>query len=283
MTTNKMDNFYLLQRARRYNIITFMFPDTPSQTDSLTDKLLFYGAIGILAIMFMYFLYGMGFRLFGEQMIAAVSVFGTSVSSILTILVVVIYLKQTEILKEHKRELEEQSNLMSLDHMPDITVKDTEIDGDQMFLDIKNRGKGVGSKLELQSKIYETDGGTLNTYQGVTSLNRLASDGRRLDDQTIEANAEGNYCVEPTIEIEMQYGDPEICSFEEIIQSIYNEETQTIRIEMHIQPYLQNDEPAKEIPAFPNEANFEVDLTQINDKKIDCFKLENIHQNSLPA
>lgn len=243
-------------------------------------------SIGIMIILLTFSLYGISYHYFGKHAIAAVSSFGASASSILTIVLLIVYLRQTRILERHQRELKEQSELMGLTHLPDISVIDADIhqEDDSIEVILKNRGKGAASELELVTCIETPDNVDQDSsMSGSSALYRVNPDGGILEDQTLPGGDEAKFQAEPVIEKPLTHGDPTTCSIREIVQTIHREGGNWVRIELKIQPYMQNGEPAKPVSALPHDSTFRVELSRIESTSESDYSLQRLRNASTPV
>lgn len=236
--------------------------------------------IGGLILGLAFWLYAVSYQWFGDQVISAVSSFGAAASSVMTVVLLIIYLRQTKILESHQTELAEQSELMGLSHTPEIVVREYEFNFDgSIDLVLENRGEGYAAAMELITRI-ETppEADFRNSLSGNSDIYQLNEDGNRLDTHGLAPNTSGTFRLRPVVEETLSDGGSNQSSLREIVRQIKNANANSVQIEMEIQPYMQNGEKTKPVSVFNAEPRFSVDLTMINTDTDNPFQLQNLRQ-----
>lgn len=106
-----------------------------------------------------------------------------AIGAILSIALVLIYGKQTEVMglqasiqNQQTSIMQDQRNLMRIDHKPEIEVGDVSFDGDEIEVGIENVGHGVAKKIEVEVRADYDDSKTVEVKECGQRLK--AEDGR---------------------------------------------------------------------------------------------------------
>lgn len=261
-----------------------MVKDDSKTSADFYFKLISYPLVAAIILTFAFWLFGLSYQMFDKQAISAVSSFGAAASSILTIVLLVVYLRQTKVLEQHQNELEEQSELMGLTHLPEIRVRDRDIqDDDSIDFSLENRGEGFATNLKLITKVETPSVADIeDSLNGISDIYRINDRGEILDDQGLPPRTEGKFTSEPIIEKPLANGGSTPCSLRDIIQLVADDDGDWVRIDMKIQPHTRNGEESKPVGLFDHESSFRVDLSRIDPDSEQPFSLKNLRKCSTP-
>lgn len=120
---------------------------------SLRDLFLWLVAGGILSVV-VFILFTEAYELTGNVTISALSAFGAAMSSVISAILVGIYIKQTNILESHGEILRDQAELMELQYTPDVvTIDEPSFEDDEVSVTLENVGPGDASELHLITRL----------------------------------------------------------------------------------------------------------------------------------
>ncbi|WP_367996665.1 hypothetical protein [Haloferax volcanii] len=248
-----------------------------SDDDNLLDPadLAPWGLIAAFTVAVIYILFGAAYTMFDTQAISAVSAFGAGVSAMVSVFLVVIYLKQTEILGKHAQIMETQSDLMELQYVPKInTTGDPSFNEDAVKLSVENMGSGTATELQLLTRI-EFEGSSDYDSPLTGTVDLVSTSGAGHGKQSLDGNDTGEFEADACFDIVSLSGSERSRRFSNIIANLAGE-VERIRVSMYIDVAGQAGNPNS--TSILSEEAFYTSLEGLDD-----FTLEECYRVSTPA
>lgn len=216
----------------------------------------------ILILLVTYTVYGISSNYFGENIIAALTAFGVTVSSIISILLVAIYTRQTRIFDRHGKIMEAQTNLMELEYTPDVAILDEPtITGNDVEVTCENKGPGTAVSMELITRI-EFGGSEFYDSPLIGASELARTDGDHAGEQSLESGETGSFEGDARLDVSTLGETERSRGFDSIIQNIQSD-VDRIRVSLFVQTEGHGGDTQK-VSILPEEA-FYTKLEELSD------------------
>jgi hypothetical protein len=231
-----------------------------------------YGIIGIVISGGVFALYLSAVGSLGNQLLTGLSVFTAGASAFTSVLIVIFYIQQTNILSAHADILEVHSELMEMQYIPRIsTVGEPKFESDSFTQTIENRGAGTATELELVTHVeFDNSESYESPLKGRSEMTEVSSGNRYL-----EGHHEGSFESDCFLEVTGLSGETKRRGFENVVSNLHSEGVSRIRVSLHIHASGQGDHESN-CTALPEEY-FYSDL-----KRGEGFSLESRYRVSSP-
>jgi hypothetical protein len=188
---------------------------------------------GTLISLVFFFLFVAAHEFFNLQAVSALSAFSAAVSALMSALLVGIYIKQTRIFERHGEILKNQSELMELEFVPDVSpVGRPEIDNNHVEIDLKNKGDGISTKVELLTRLeFQGDTDYTSPLTGTCTMERVGDN--RMGEKSLNSGEAGRFRGKAILGVTTLGGDKSNRTFENIVRNIQSD-IDDIRVSLFI-------------------------------------------------
>lgn len=193
-----------------------------------------YGALGVIAVIMSFVAYGLGHQFFDKgTVITGLSAFGSGVSAVTSLLVVIFFIKQTNIFKVHSDILETQSELMELQYIPRISCPSTPtFDDNSVMVEIENRGAGTATQLELLTHIEFSDSRDYDSPLNGRVVMEYSSDGAGAN--VLSGHDIQQFKADARLSITGEDGSEYSRSFDNVVSNLASEGVGKIRVSLKV-------------------------------------------------
>lgn len=240
--------------------------------DRLTwNDILNWVLASIFILLLTFILYGISSNYFGDSVIAALTAFGVTVSSIISILLVTIYMRQTRIFHRHGKIMEAQTKLMELEYIPDVAVLgEPTIEENRVEVTLENKGPGAATSMKLVTRIeFQNSEFYESPLTGSSELSRV--NGEHDGEQSLESSETGLFTGEARLDVSTLSENVRSRGFESIIQNLQSD-VDRIRVSLSVRTEGPGGDPQEE-SVLPEEA-FYTNLEGLSDETLhECRRI----------
>jgi len=229
--------------------------------------------VGTVVTFVLYSIFVIAQKQAGETAIAVLSAFGAGMSALTSIVLVGIYIEQTRIFDRHGKILQNQTDLMELQFIPDVRPTDNpKITGNQVEISLENKGPGDATNLELITRIeFEESNDYESPLIGSTDLGRIEDN--HTGESYLLSGESGSFSGECLLEVSALSGEKKARSFENIVSNL-SQNVEKIRISLSVEISGKRGKP-QQVSILPEEA-FYTNLEDLDEYTVsECRRVSN--------
>lgn len=237
---------------------------------------LFYWLLGgaIISVV-IFLLFKISYELSGKVAISVLSAFSAGMSSVISILLVGIYIKQTDIIERHGQIMDRQADLMELQFIPDVSsLGPPTFENDSVEVSLENRGSGPATELKLLSRLeFRNSSDYDSPLTGESFFKRI--EGNRSGEGYLASGDTGKFKADSILEAATLREEQRPRSFKNVISNL-EDEVEEVRVSLFVKASGKGGEP-QQSEILPDEA-FYTDLEDDRNNTLqECYRV------SMPA
>lgn len=234
-----------------------------------------FAGLSVLLLIISFGIFAIAGHVFENNAIAALTAFGTALTGFTSLVLVGIYLKQTQIFRQHGEILESQKELMELSYIPDLCCTSTACyANDTVSVSLSNIAEGYAHDIRLTVQLeFEGSFSYASPITGHSSLSKTNTDGQHGRVNSLAPNETGEFEAPAILTIE----DDHRRNFENIVDDLAAEDVTKLRVSLTAEAKNSAGEYITSCPLM-DEDHFYADL-----ERCESYDLEAVYKCSSPA
>lgn len=233
---------------------------------------LFYWLLGgAIASIVIFTLFAIAYEMSGDVVISSLSAFAAGFSSIISALLVGIYIKQTNILERHGQIMYRQTELMKLQYIPEVfPINEPKFESDNVEISLENSGSGPATELKLVTRLEFRNSQEYDSpVTGVSDFERI-EDGDS-GEKYLAPGSSKTYKANSKLEVATLSSEKRPRSFRNIIKNLQND-VDSVRISLFVRVEGKRGEPQQ--TELLSEEAFYASLDSIQNNTLEeCYRI----------